>query len=159
VQLFTCFHLCVLSLRPPRRPSKICPRVPRHATSAPRVIAHQRMIGSHVGKRHAMGQPVRRQNTQVNARTVRRLDSGIDSAGVASGACYYNISMLYCKCETKTRETRYISPLLVRPITHQKQKPSSRWFMVSGPGAIVLVWICIGFVPSTCFSPFHRAKN
>jgi len=37
-------------------------------------IAHQRMIGSYVGKRHAMGLPVRGQNTQSNARTARRLN-------------------------------------------------------------------------------------
>jgi len=37
-------------------------------------IAHQRMIGSYVGKRHAMGLPVRGQNTQTNARTARRLN-------------------------------------------------------------------------------------
>ncbi len=37
-------------------------------------IAHQRMIGSYVGKRHAMGLPVRGQNTQTNARTARKLN-------------------------------------------------------------------------------------
>lgn len=37
-------------------------------------IAHQRMIGSYVGKRHAMGYPVRGQNTQNNARTARKLN-------------------------------------------------------------------------------------
>ncbi len=37
-------------------------------------IAHQRMIGSYVGKRHAMGLPVRGQNTQSNARTARKLN-------------------------------------------------------------------------------------
>lgn len=37
-------------------------------------IAHQRMIGSYVGRRHAMGLPVRGQNTQTNAKTARRLN-------------------------------------------------------------------------------------
>jgi len=37
-------------------------------------IAHQRMIGSYVGKRHAMGLPVRGQNTQNNAKTAKRLN-------------------------------------------------------------------------------------
>lgn len=37
-------------------------------------IAHQRMIGSYVGKRHAMGLPVRGQNTQSNAKTARKLN-------------------------------------------------------------------------------------
>lgn len=37
-------------------------------------IAHQRMIGSYVGKRHAMGLPVRGQNTQNNARTAKKLN-------------------------------------------------------------------------------------
>ncbi|TFK30142.1 S13-like H2TH domain-containing protein [Coprinopsis marcescibilis] len=37
-------------------------------------IAHQRMIGSYVGKRHAMHLPVRGQNTQSNARTAKRLN-------------------------------------------------------------------------------------
>jgi len=37
-------------------------------------IAHQRMIGSYVGKRHAMGLPVRGQNTQNNAQTAKRLN-------------------------------------------------------------------------------------
>lgn len=37
-------------------------------------IAHQRMIGSYVGRRHAMGMPVRGQNTRTNARTARRLN-------------------------------------------------------------------------------------
>ncbi|KAF9246157.1 hypothetical protein BU15DRAFT_39809 [Melanogaster broomeanus] len=37
-------------------------------------IAHQRMIGSYVGKRHAMGLPVRGQNTQSNAKTAKRLN-------------------------------------------------------------------------------------
>jgi small subunit ribosomal protein S13 len=37
-------------------------------------IAHQHMIGSYVGKRHAMGLLVRGQNTQTNARTARKLN-------------------------------------------------------------------------------------
>jgi small subunit ribosomal protein S13 len=37
-------------------------------------IAHQRMIGSYVGLRHAMGLPVRGQNTQNNAKTARKLN-------------------------------------------------------------------------------------
>jgi small subunit ribosomal protein S13 len=37
-------------------------------------IAHQRMIGSYVGKRHAMGLPVRGQNTQTNAKTAKKLN-------------------------------------------------------------------------------------
>ncbi|KAF8643849.1 hypothetical protein AX16_008866 [Volvariella volvacea WC 439] len=37
-------------------------------------IAHQRMIGSYVGKRHAMHLPVRGQNTQTNAKTARKLN-------------------------------------------------------------------------------------
>jgi small subunit ribosomal protein S13 len=37
-------------------------------------IAHQRMIGSYVGKRHAMGLPVRGQNTQKNAKTAKKLN-------------------------------------------------------------------------------------
>ncbi|KAF9454653.1 S13-like H2TH domain-containing protein [Macrolepiota fuliginosa MF-IS2] len=37
-------------------------------------IAHQRMIGSYVGKRHAMHLPVRGQNTQSNAKTARKLN-------------------------------------------------------------------------------------
>ncbi|KAG6814520.1 hypothetical protein H0H92_000046 [Tricholoma furcatifolium] len=37
-------------------------------------IAHHRMIGSYVGKRHAMHLPVRGQNTQTNARTARKLN-------------------------------------------------------------------------------------
>ncbi|KAI0647005.1 mitochondrial 30S ribosomal protein S13 [Trametes meyenii] len=37
-------------------------------------IAHQRMIGSYVGRRHAMHLPVRGQNTQSNARTARKLN-------------------------------------------------------------------------------------
>lgn len=37
-------------------------------------IAHQRMIGSYVGRRHAQGLPVRGQNTQNNAHTARKLN-------------------------------------------------------------------------------------
>jgi small subunit ribosomal protein S13 len=37
-------------------------------------IAHQRMIGSYVGRRHAMHLPVRGQNTQSNAKTARKLN-------------------------------------------------------------------------------------
>ena len=37
-------------------------------------IAHQRMIGSYVGRRHAMHLPVRGQNTQTNAKTARKLN-------------------------------------------------------------------------------------
>ncbi|KAF9791236.1 mitochondrial 30S ribosomal protein S13 [Thelephora terrestris] len=37
-------------------------------------IAHQRMIGSYVGRRHAMGLPVRGQNTQNNAKTAKKLN-------------------------------------------------------------------------------------
>ena len=37
-------------------------------------IAHQRLIGSYVGKRHAMKLPVRGQNTQSNAKTARKLN-------------------------------------------------------------------------------------
>jgi small subunit ribosomal protein S13 len=37
-------------------------------------IGHQRVIGSYVGKRHAMGLPVRGQNTQTNAKTARKLN-------------------------------------------------------------------------------------
>ncbi|KAG6860924.1 hypothetical protein C0995_005879 [Termitomyces sp. Mi166 len=37
-------------------------------------IGHQRMIGSYVGKRHAMHLPVRGQNTQSNAKTARKLN-------------------------------------------------------------------------------------
>ncbi len=37
-------------------------------------IAHQRMIGSYVGRRHAMHLPVRGQNTQSNAKTAKRLN-------------------------------------------------------------------------------------
>jgi len=37
-------------------------------------IAHQRTIGSYVGKRHAMQLPVRGQNTQNNAKTARKLN-------------------------------------------------------------------------------------
>ncbi|KAJ3476269.1 hypothetical protein NLI96_g11274 [Meripilus lineatus] len=37
-------------------------------------IAHHKMIGSYVGRRHAMGLPVRGQNTQTNAKTARKLN-------------------------------------------------------------------------------------
>ncbi|KZT11335.1 mitochondrial 30S ribosomal protein S13 [Laetiporus sulphureus 93-53] len=37
-------------------------------------IAHLRNIGSYIGRRHAMGLPVRGQNTQTNARTARKLN-------------------------------------------------------------------------------------
>ena len=37
-------------------------------------IGHQRMIGSYVGRRHAMHLPVRGQNTQNNALTARKLN-------------------------------------------------------------------------------------
>ncbi|KAJ7156942.1 hypothetical protein C8R43DRAFT_1087231 [Mycena crocata] len=37
-------------------------------------IAHQKMIGSNVGRRHAMGLPVRGQTTQNNAKTARKLN-------------------------------------------------------------------------------------
>lgn len=37
-------------------------------------IMHQRMIGSYVGRRHALSLPVRGQNTQTNAKTARRLN-------------------------------------------------------------------------------------
>jgi len=37
-------------------------------------ITHQRMIGSYVGRRHAMGLPVRGQNTQNNAKTAKKLN-------------------------------------------------------------------------------------
>jgi len=37
-------------------------------------IARQRMIGSYVGRRHAMHLPVRGQNTQSNAKTARKLN-------------------------------------------------------------------------------------
>lgn len=37
-------------------------------------ISHQRMIGSYVGWRHAMGLPVRGQNTQNNAKTAKKLN-------------------------------------------------------------------------------------
>jgi small subunit ribosomal protein S13 len=37
-------------------------------------IGHQRMIGSYVGRRHAMNLPVRGQNTQNNARTAKKLN-------------------------------------------------------------------------------------
>ena len=37
-------------------------------------IAHQRLINSYVGRRHAMGLPVRGQNTQTNANTAKKLN-------------------------------------------------------------------------------------
>ncbi|KAG0291657.1 hypothetical protein BGZ98_002947 [Dissophora globulifera] len=37
-------------------------------------IMHHRTIGSYVGRRHAMGLPVRGQNTRNNAKTARRLN-------------------------------------------------------------------------------------
>ena len=37
-------------------------------------IGHQRMIGSYVGRRHAMNLPVRGQNTQSNAVTAKKLN-------------------------------------------------------------------------------------
>ncbi|KAL5529709.1 hypothetical protein ACEPAG_5694 [Sanghuangporus baumii] len=37
-------------------------------------IAHQRMIGSYVGRRHAMGLPVRGQSTQSNAKNARKFN-------------------------------------------------------------------------------------
>ncbi|KAG2020100.1 hypothetical protein CC2G_005474 [Coprinopsis cinerea AmutBmut pab1-1] len=37
-------------------------------------IQHQRMIGSYVGRRHAMHLPVRGQNTQSNAATAKKLN-------------------------------------------------------------------------------------
>jgi len=37
-------------------------------------IAHQRMIGSYVGRRHAMGLPVRGQSTRHNSKTARKLN-------------------------------------------------------------------------------------
>ncbi|KAL1411480.1 hypothetical protein Q8F55_002441 [Vanrija albida] len=37
-------------------------------------IMHHRHIGTYRGRRHAMGLPVRGQNTQTNARTARRLN-------------------------------------------------------------------------------------
>ena len=37
-------------------------------------IAHQRMIGSYVGRRHVMHLPVRGQNTQSNAKTAKKLN-------------------------------------------------------------------------------------
>ena len=37
-------------------------------------IAHQRMIGSYVGKRHAMHLPVRGQNTRNNSKTAKKLN-------------------------------------------------------------------------------------
>jgi small subunit ribosomal protein S13 len=37
-------------------------------------IMHHRSIGSYVGRRHAMGLPVRGQNTKNNAQTARKLN-------------------------------------------------------------------------------------
>lgn len=37
-------------------------------------VAHQRRIGSYVGRRHAMHLPVRGQNTQSNAKTAKKLN-------------------------------------------------------------------------------------
>ncbi|KAJ7047018.1 hypothetical protein C8F04DRAFT_1062470 [Mycena alexandri] len=37
-------------------------------------IAHQKMIGSYVGRRHAMALPVRGQTTQNNAKTAKKLN-------------------------------------------------------------------------------------
>jgi len=37
-------------------------------------IAHHRLIGSYVGRRHAMHLPVRGQRTKSNARTARKLN-------------------------------------------------------------------------------------
>ncbi|THH33969.1 hypothetical protein EUX98_g289 [Antrodiella citrinella] len=37
-------------------------------------IAHQRMIGSYVGRRHAMGLPVRGQSTRRNSKTAKKLN-------------------------------------------------------------------------------------
>ncbi|TCD68912.1 hypothetical protein EIP91_009463 [Steccherinum ochraceum] len=37
-------------------------------------IAHQRMIGSYVGRRHAMGLPVRGQSSRHNSKTARKLN-------------------------------------------------------------------------------------
>lgn len=37
-------------------------------------IAHHRMIGSYVGRRHVMGLPVRGQNTRTNAKTAKKLN-------------------------------------------------------------------------------------
>lgn len=37
-------------------------------------IAHQRMIGSYVGRRHAMSLPVRGQNTQTNAKNAKKFN-------------------------------------------------------------------------------------
>ncbi|KZT40885.1 mitochondrial 30S ribosomal protein S13 [Sistotremastrum suecicum HHB10207 ss-3] len=37
-------------------------------------IAHHRMIGSYVGRRHAMGMPVRGQNTRNNAQNARKFN-------------------------------------------------------------------------------------
>ncbi|OBZ75933.1 37S ribosomal protein SWS2, mitochondrial [Grifola frondosa] len=81
---------------PCRRPAKLCGRAACHGGGQAKPatvdklrglkietdlkremrenIAHQRMIGSYVGRRHAMGLPVRGQNTQSNARTARKLN-------------------------------------------------------------------------------------
>ena len=37
-------------------------------------IAHHRTVGTYVGRRHAMGLPVRGQNTRSNAKTARKLN-------------------------------------------------------------------------------------
>lgn len=37
-------------------------------------IAHHRMIGSYVGRRHVMGLPVRGQRTRTNAKTAKKLN-------------------------------------------------------------------------------------
>ena len=37
-------------------------------------IGHQRTVGSYIGRRHAMGLPVRGQNTRSNAKTARKLN-------------------------------------------------------------------------------------
>jgi small subunit ribosomal protein S13 len=37
-------------------------------------IGHQRSVGSYVGRRHAMGLPVRGQTTRSNAKTARKLN-------------------------------------------------------------------------------------
>ncbi|KAF9515977.1 hypothetical protein BS47DRAFT_1376098 [Hydnum rufescens UP504] len=37
-------------------------------------IAHHRAVGTYVGRRHAMGLPVRGQNTRSNAKTARKLN-------------------------------------------------------------------------------------
>ncbi|KAL7421962.1 hypothetical protein Q5752_003734 [Cryptotrichosporon argae] len=38
-------------------------------------IGHHRVVGTYRGRRHAMGLPVRGQNTRTNARTARKLNS------------------------------------------------------------------------------------